>query len=158
MPVDLLLGFASWTPNVRVAGQRKNSRTSSRSNPTVLGNRTSANYTASNPKSQPSTSSAFGYQPPTPSQTVAFSSPFSVLPAVKALSTLMKLDSSSRPRGPLTEAEKQFRKQRAVYAIIAALIPWAPLASNLLNEMPFEQNDFSRQKSWNVVTSHFGVT
>lgn len=26
----------------------------------------------------------------------------------------MKLDSSSRPRGPLTEAEKQFRKQRGV--------------------------------------------
>lgn len=63
---------------------------------------------------QPSTSSALGYQPPTPSQTVAFSSPFSVPTAVKALSTLMKLDSSSRPRGPLTEAEKQFRKQRGV--------------------------------------------
>lgn len=79
------LGFASWTPNVHVAGQRKNSRTSSRSNPTVLGNRTSANYTASNPKSQTSTSSALGYQPPTPSHTAAFSSPFSVPPAVKAL-------------------------------------------------------------------------
>ena len=26
----------------------------------------------------------------------------------------MELDSSSRPRGPLTEAEKQFRKQRGL--------------------------------------------
>lgn len=48
------------------------------------------------------------------SQPAAPISPFSVPPAVQTLSTLMKLDSSSRPRGPLTEAEKQFQKQRGV--------------------------------------------
>lgn len=34
--------------------------------------------------------------------------------ALQTFSTLMKLDFLSRPCGPITEAEKQFRKQRGL--------------------------------------------
>lgn len=99
-----------------MGGQRKNLQTSSRSNPVVRGNPTGSNYTAVNSESQPSASHAFSYQPPIPSQTATVSSPFSIPPAVQTLPTLMKLDSSSRPRSPLTEAKKkQFRKQSGLF-------------------------------------------
>ena len=109
MPTDYL-GYVTWlhklVTDVRVAGQRKNLQTSFRLNPAVKANPTPS------PKSQPSRSSAFSYQPSIPSQATTLSSPFSVPLAVQILLILMELDSSSRPRGPLTEAKKQFQKHR----------------------------------------------
>lgn len=128
-----------------MAGQRKNLQTSSRSNPVVRGNPTSSNYTAVNSESQPSASHAFSYQPPIPSPTATVSSPFSIPPAVQTLPTLMKLDSSSRPRSPLNEAKKNNFENRAVYSITTALILWTPLAPKLL--CSFQQNAWKKVKN-----------
>lgn len=63
-----------------VAGQRKNLRTNSRSNPTTRGNPTISSFTfSSKPNPQPPASNAFSYQPPPSSpQTTTSSSPLSV--------------------------------------------------------------------------------
>ena len=115
MPTDYL-GYVTrlhkLDTDVRVANERKNLRTNSRSNLTTRGNTTSSNFTfPSNSNPQPPTPNAFSYQPPPlPSQTTTPSLFFPVQTATQTLRTLIELDSSSRPRGPLTEAEKQFRK------------------------------------------------
>lgn len=108
MPTDYL-GYVTrlhkLDTDVRVANQRKNLRTSSRSNLTARGNTTTSNFAfPPNSNSQPPTFNPFSYQPPPlPPQITTTPSPFfPVQPATtQTLPTLIELDSSSRPRGPL---------------------------------------------------------
>lgn len=141
--------FYKLDTDVCIASQRKNLRTTSWSNPAVLGNLTNPNYTASNPKPQSSIASAFSYQPPTTSQTEALSSPFSVPPAVQSLPTLMKLDSSSRPRGLLTKAEKTIPKTARFMQLLRHSCPWDRLCQTRSTRR-HSSSMIPRQKSQNV--------
>lgn len=116
MPLDYL-GYVNrihkLDTDVRVANQRKNARIGSRSTTSTRSNFGTLNQPSASTSevltSHPS--SPFTYYP---NNAVITGNPFTPSPAPQSLPTQMELDSSSRPRGPLTDAEKQFRKQRGL--------------------------------------------
>lgn len=119
---DMLLDYLGYVTrlhkldtDVYVANQRKNIRVGPRSTPST---RSNFGILGQSPASSselhaPHFSSPFSYYPST-SNTTAITTPFVTSPALPSLPTQMELDASSRPRGPLTDAEKQFRKQQGL--------------------------------------------
>ena len=118
MPLDYL-GYVTrlhkLDTDVRVANQRKNIRVSPRSTPSTRSNFGTLGQSSASSSEvlAPHSSNPFGYYPST-SNATAVTTPFVTSPALQSLPTQMELDASSRPRGPLTDAEKQFRKQRGL--------------------------------------------
>ena len=118
MPLDYL-GYVTrlhkLDTDVRVANQRKNIRIGSRSTPSTRSNfgTLSQSSASSSEVLAPHFSNPFSYYPSN-SRAATVTSPFVPSPAPQSLPTQMELDASSRPRGPLTDAEKQFRKQQGL--------------------------------------------
>ena len=101
--------------NVRVANQRKNIRVGPRSTPSTRSNfgNLGQSSASSSEVLTPHSSNSFSYYPST-SHTTAVTTPLRLPLCRNLFLTQMELDASSRPRGPLTDAEKQFRKQRGL--------------------------------------------